>query len=315
MRTAKQYKTWCENHKVSAFPPSYNSVAGFIAQKVEELKGSTKSVANMVSALRVFCSGAGIPWITEADNFQLKRIRRQLVLEDMEEKRQMEPFVLAMIKELLETGILDIDNSELDLLIALMMLLAHNGLLRGAELLCGLQAEDIEFDERDHSVTIHLPPTKTHRVGAGVKVRVTDYKGISAYKLMRRWFDMFSLKDHPKLYVFPRWERATKQKPAHFDFRQSASKRWFGRVVRKMATALGRAATRYSGHSFRAGGATDLFIMGVPYPKIKLYGRWKSDAALVYYRSNIEVARTVAKAFGKGRYKQRREYDGVGVLS
>jgi hypothetical protein len=43
-------------------------------------------------------------------------------------------------------------------------------------------------------------------------------------------------------------------------------------------------ATLYSGHSCRAGGATDLFVAGLPYYIVKKYGRWRSDAALLYFR-------------------------------
>jgi hypothetical protein len=40
-----------------------------------------------------------------------------------------------------------------------------------------------------------------------------------------------------------------------------------------------------TGHSFRAGGATDLFNAGVPYQVIQKQGRWKSAAVLVYFKS------------------------------
>jgi hypothetical protein len=40
-----------------------------------------------------------------------------------------------------------------------------------------------------------------------------------------------------------------------------------------------------SGHFLRSGGATGLFVERAPYPMIKKMGRWKSDAAMLYYRS------------------------------
>jgi hypothetical protein len=62
----------------------------------------------------------------------------------------------------------------------------------------------------------------------------------------------------------------------------------------------------YSGHSFRAGGATDLFTSRVPYNIIKKFGRWKSDAALKYYRDDMDVATTVSYAFGKANINMAR---------
>lgn len=42
----------------------------------------------------------------------------------------------------------------------------------------------------------------------------------------------------------------------------------------------------YAGHSFRRGGATALFLAGVPETIIQLHGRWKSVAYKAYYDSN-----------------------------
>ena len=64
-----------------------------------------------------------------------------------------------------------------------------------------------------------------------------------------------------------------------------------------MAVKHGRLAEDYSGHSLRAGGATDLFVARVPYYLIKKMERWKSDAAMVYYRSEEDVCHAVSKAF------------------
>ena len=56
-------------------------------------------------------------------------------------------------------------------------------------------------------------------------------------------------------------------------------------------------STRYSGHSLRAGGATDLFVARVPYYIIKKMGRWKSDAAMLYYRDDEDIRDAVTEAF------------------
>lgn len=40
--------------------------------------------------------------------------------------------------------------------------------------------------------------------------------------------------------------------------------------------------TQYAGHSFRRGGATALYLAGVPEPVIQLHGRWKSLAVRCY---------------------------------
>jgi hypothetical protein len=55
--------------------------------------------------------------------------------------------------------------------------------------------------------------------------------------------------------------------------------------------------TQFSGHSLRAGGATGLLVPRVPYHIIKKRGRWMSDAAMVYYRSEEDVIREVSRGF------------------
>ena len=47
----------------------------------------------------------------------------------------------------------------------------------------------------------------------------------------------------------------------------------------------------------RAGGATDLFIARVPYFLIKRMGRWKSDAAMLYYRCDEDLFKAVEGVF------------------
>ena len=41
-----------------------------------------------------------------------------------------------------------------------------------------------------------------------------------------------------------------------------------------------------AGHSLRSGGATALDFVGVPLDRIKMIGRWSSDACLIYIRQN-----------------------------
>jgi hypothetical protein len=44
-------------------------------------------------------------------------------------------------------------------------------------------------------------------------------------------------------------------------------------------------------------GATDLFIQKVPRATVKKFGRWLSDAALLYFRDEEDIADQVAAAF------------------
>jgi hypothetical protein len=60
-------------------------------------------------------------------------------------------------------------------------------------------------------------------------------------------------------------------------------------IIKSSVSALGLDPNRFSGHSLRAGGATDLFTSRISYWVIKKMGRWTSDDALKYYRSEEDV--------------------------
>jgi hypothetical protein len=86
-----------------------------------------------------------------------------------------------------------------------------------------------------------------------------------------------------------------------FQFNQCISKKWYERRLDAMLTAVGEVPTLYSLHSLRAGGATELFLSGASMAVVQIYGRWKSESALIYFRdaSGI-VAYAAAKAFETG---------------
>ena len=56
----------------------------------------------------------------------------------------------------------------------------------------------------------------------------------------------------------------------------------FDRRLRALLERAGREPHLYTGHSFRAGGATRAAQLGVPIPYIRAHGGWASDAFLRY---------------------------------
>ena len=87
---------------------------------------------------------------------------------------------------------------------------------------------------------------------------------------------------------------ATRLSATRFDWELSISYDAFVSRIKAVTLKIGLPADDYSGHSLRAGGATDLFVARVPYYIIQRKGRWSSDAALVYYRHEEDVLRAVS---------------------
>ena len=64
--------------------------------------------------------------------------------------------------------------------------------------------------------------------------------------------------------------------------------------IKKVARSQGMDSSRFSGHSLRVGGATQLMAAGFDFEFIKLIGRWKSDCYTAYLHLNPSLAETVA---------------------
>ena len=311
---ATLYTTWCEENSFIAWPASFESLGGYICYKVDILKGSAKSIDNYVSAIKNIGIQCDIPWISLSEELRLNKVKKMLKLEDINPVQRKEPFLLDMIEYLLSNNKLDIEKNPKDLLIACMMLLSHNGLLRGNELLSGIKVEDVVWNFKEGNICINIGPTKTNRIGCGVQVTISDYTNRpSAYRVLYTWFQHYELWNKGNLFIFPYSFKTTKHRPSYFDFELTASQKWWESVVARLGGMLNRPKLQISKHSFRAGGCTDLFALGVSYATIKKYGRWKSDAVLTYMRSEITNSRTVATAFGRGTYDSYRGLAGMGV--
>jgi integrase len=75
-------------------------------------------------------------------------------------------------------------------------------------------------------------------------------------------------------------------------------------AFKRLVKLCGLDWAKYSGHSFRRGGATYCFNLGVSPELIKLLGDWKSDAYLLYDqttdRRRLELPRAMAQAISEG---------------
>ena len=68
--------------------------------------------------------------------------------------------------------------------------------------------------------------------------------------------------------------------------------------LRACLSALGHPANKYSGHSFRRGGASFGLQCGLPTDLIKLQGDWNSNAYERYLQPSFELRKQVASTLG-----------------
>ena len=83
-------------------------------------------------------------------------------------------------------------------------------------------------------------------------------------------------------------------------YEKRLSKVLFVKSFRRLLSLAGLPSMEFSGHSFRAGGATDLYYGHCRPHMLQLQGRWKSDTFWIYVRDrpNIRQAQ-VGKAFAR----------------
>lgn len=304
--TGNKYITFCKNNNLVAYPATAKSVGSYVCSHVFNLKGSTKSVANVVSSIKIFGYKKGYKeWLSEADLYDLLQIRKQLSYWDTTPINRKSPMTLDIIVKII--SYLNLNKPE-DFLWALCMMLGHNGLLRSGELFSGIKVKNIKWDFIESAFVLELLRSKVNRSNGPEYIRYQDYEGVSAYKLLYKWFQTFNLWNSPESYIIPFIEsRRGNKNTITFDFNRNGSIEWWRkRSIPYLVGLVGLNPLLYSGHSFRAGGATDLFTARVPYNIIKKFGRWKSDAALKYYRDDMDVANSVSYAFGKANVNLAR---------
>ena len=283
VRQAEAFKNWCNLRSFQAFPIEIIPLAAYLVAKTEELGGSTKSLHGRISKLRTFCLTEGLSWLNPTDARRLEGIAKRMEFLDLRPTKRAKPATSPIILILTK-------NQDIHHILLTMIVTAHDGLLRGAELCSGIRVEDLDWNH-DQSVTLHLHRSKCCRRGGGEYVHLVNYQPNCAADLLYKHFRRFRLWRYPQAYVFPQL-RKNQIVPQHF-----MTVSWFRSAFRAALKKSGIEPHGFGTHSLRAGGATDLFKAGVSYPNIKKYGRWRSDAALIYYRDSDAVVDEVYKGF------------------
>jgi hypothetical protein len=309
--TFKRYVTWCKERGLAVLPLRLSNVGGYIVSFVERLGGSTRSVDQQVSQLRMYAKRTlKVEWLDEWEEWDLKDLLKELKFMDFTEVKRARPATQDIIVTLLDGRT---KGNALDDMLNAVYSTSHDALLRGGEVCSDLMAGDLQEHSDRNGYTINLDRTKTAREGgpakANVRGRSTDnFSGASRLKTWLQKSNPNKDLDRSLFYDIV-WVDGV---PVGLDITKSLSKDNFVKALRYDLARLGvMGVEQYTGHSFRAGGATDLFASGeMTLEQIMKVGRWKSmSAALVYYRDELITANLAAKAFGSAC---RRQHTGTG---
>lgn len=280
-----RYFSFCTKCELQVLPVTYRSLSVFLIDVVNSRGSSTKSLSGTVSQLRV--SAGPTHWLNYDDELKLKYLVGQLKGLDVTDSNAVCALQYNMVAEAISLMDLSIPAQ---LQVATMLSTGVLSLFRTAETCSGILLRHVLFrgDGRTQSVVIKLLRTKTLLTGPGCTVEVAEFASpYCCYNLLSRWIQYRLLTSDPDGFLFP--SLTDSSRPMSGDS--------FRKFIKQAASSIGLDPSRYSGHSLRSGGATDLFEARVPYHIIKTMGRWKSDAAMRYYRSDEDVVLAVKKAF------------------
>ena len=253
--------------------------------------GNTASLPGLLSNLRTQYRMRGLQFLSDAGEAAVAALLADLKLADTTPSRARWALRFRLMVQFISRWDLS-DTTQLQEAAALTF--AQNALLRTKEATSRLRA--VDFVWKKYSVVVHLPATKTVRSGKGVYVEVHESgHPLSGVQLLRRLWAVRDLDSHPQEFVFCRVDHRTTG--ARLVPSAPASAQSYRTLIKRSVASIGLDPSKYSGHSLRAGGATDLFAQGTPYYVVKKMGRWESDAALLYFRSESSVARIAARAF------------------
>lgn len=271
-----QYRRFCAQIQRQAFPVSRTTLQLYATHWVSTGRKHT-SFPSVRSALKDYSSRHNHPWLFDSTRVSTwwKTFTRGLQRAYPHQPKQKNPLTADLIKQIIHnTNRREGENLQL----ITMTVLAHDGLLRAAEL-CKLRVSDVTRTQAGYTISIHK--AKNNKTGPPQTLELSAQGKHSAARYLRKYLRSIPTRDaNSRLFSQPR-------------------RQWIKFLRTKLAD-LGLDPTQYSGHSMRSGGATDLWRDGVRPRVIQAYGRWLSDAFWRYIRLNPTAsAERVARAFAK----------------
>jgi len=285
------YETFCGLAGLPAFPPTPVSIGAYAADYV--LRGcKAHNLSGVVSRIKHFCLETGIPWLSPPGIFHVRKICRGLQRQFKEVTRRAAPFTMRVFERVLQVAD---PNDSLESTVITMCAVAHNGLLRGGELLA-LRVGDLTWpDSSRSSCSLRIQESKTNQFGPPEEIPYADFSCFSAVSFLRDYVSDLGIASRPRGWpLFP-------SRPHDPSCTTPMSRAIFVRVLRRLLARAGLDANAYTGHSFRSGGATDLYTGRCRVFTIQQQGRWTSDAIYIYIRDcpvtrRVEVARAFKAA-------------------
>lgn len=244
-------------------PASPEAVCQYLAAHVGALSPATLN-RRIVAIGRVHTSqGLVSPTKSDLVKATMRGIRRTVGTAQRQASPAVKEHLIAMVDKL--EGVKGIRDRAL-------LLVGFAGAFRRSELV-SLEYRDIEF--ADQGLVINIRRSKTDQDGQGRKVAIPYARGATCpVQSLKAWLSISEIVDGP---IFRSVTRHGRISPVALSSQAVAV------IVKQRVEAIGLDASRYSGHSLRAGLVTSAAQAGASSWKIRQQTGHKSDAMLQRY--------------------------------
>ena len=172
-----------------------------------------------------------------------------------------------------------------------ILLVGYAGAFRRSEL-AGLNVEDVRFTTKDALITLRRSKTDQEGEGTTKRIPMLTNANLCPVRALRDWLDAAQIKSCALFRAIDRWGNA---RGGRLDYKSIAL------IIKRAATAAGLEARQFSGHSLRAGFATQAATDNAPEWEIAEVTGHKSPAVLRGYIRNAGLGqmRAIRRAFGE----------------
>lgn len=267
------FTAWCTMHRLQSLPASPETVVAYLTDQARTHKVSTLQLRLAAISEAHQVAGHEKPTEEKIVRLTMRGIRRTLGTKQKQAAAAITPDVLAMVAAQ-PRNLLGIRNTAL-------LLVGFAGAFRRSELV-NLDVEDVDF--RAEGLVITIRRSKTDQEGEGQQVAIPYGRRVDTcpVQALRAWLDAAGITEGP---IFRSVNRHGQVQPGRL------SDQTVRLVVKKAAEAAGLDATKYSGHSLRAGLATSAAANGVEERDIQKQTRHKSVTVLRRYIRDGELFR------------------------
>lgn len=286
-RFVRYYEEICRARSATAWPAHEYNVGCFLTKYCDSLE-SVQSLDNALSAIRVAARERCGQVFTKPQEWYLKRITRSLKKVYRQPTRRKRPMTMDVMEKLVLCADLESVKGLQNLTQAFVQ---HDACLRTKEALA-LRVSDLSWEAdaegRAQSVAFLIRVSKARYESEAETVEVPPYTLDGKYWCAVRFLSVYMADprvlarhgEDTEAFLFPSLSSGkTGFKPQSYNS--------FVGWVRQTLEKAGLASREFAGHSFRAGGATDLHTGKVPEVLGRMIGRWRCrEAYFLYLREN-----------------------------